>query len=244
MEKLGLDIRSVAAIFISHEHSDHIRGVEVLSRKYLIPVYITAGTLLAGGLSINPELVRGFHAHEPVCIGGLSITPFPKFHDAADPFSFVVQNKDTCVGIMTDIGSVCENVIRYFKACHAVFLEANYDVTMLETGPYPVHLKRRISGNKGHLSNEQALELLTGYGSSYLSHIFLSHLSKENNDPQLAEAFFKKHSTGKNIVVASRFEQTPLFHITGTTDAGLANVIQKVVVKQLRAHTLQMALFD
>lgn len=235
MARLDLDIRSVKAVFISHEHHDHIRGVEVLSRKYRIPVYITQATRMAGGLSIAPELVRNFGAHETVNIGGLSVIPFPKFHDAAEPFSYVVKNDAVCIGVMTDIGSVCENVIRYFRECHAVFLETNYDVTMLETGHYPLHLKRRISGNEGHLSNEQALELFTRYRSSFLSHVFLSHLSKENNDPQIAAGNFLKHSGSTTIIVASRYEETPLFCIGET--------ISEKVVKKTQAPAVQMALF-
>jgi phosphoribosyl 1,2-cyclic phosphodiesterase len=213
MARLGLDITTVTAIFISHEHIDHIRGVEVLSRKYQIPVYITTPTLKSGRLTIDSNLIRNFRADKTIRIGALSIIPFSKSHDASDPFSFVVKNKNVCIGVMTDIGNVCENVIRYFSQCHAVFLEANYDVTMLETGHYPVHLKRRISSDTGHLSNDQALELFTNHRASFLSHVFLSHLSKENNDPQISLETFMKHSGNTNIVVASRFEETPLFYI-------------------------------
>lgn len=244
MERLGLDVRTVKAIFISHEHSDHIRGVEVLSRKYRIPVYITAPTLLAGGLAIDPVLIRSFRAHETICIGALTVTPFPKSHDAAEPFSYVVKNREVCIGVMTDIGSVCDNVIRYFKQCHAVFLEANYDVTMLETGHYPVHLKRRISSHKGHLSNDQALELFTGHGASFLSHVFLSHLSKENNDPETAANAFREHCGHTQIIVASRYGETPLFHITEHIAVKPVNAVQKIVVKPTRERMVQMALFN
>ena len=240
MARLGLDIKTVKAVFISHEHSDHIRGVEVLSRKYRIPVYITQATLMAGGLSIDPELARGFQPHQTINIGELDVIPFPKLHDAAEPFSYVVKNQAVCVGVMTDIGSACDNVIRYFKECHAVFLETNYDVTMLETSHYPVHLKRRISSNKGHLSNEQALELFTRYGSSFLSHVFLSHLSKENNDPLVAAAAFEKYCGNTSIVVASRYEETALFHITGSLSENAVTALPKPVVKR----TAQIALFD
>ncbi|MES2691753.1 MAG: MBL fold metallo-hydrolase [Bacteroidota bacterium] len=244
MERLGLDVRTVRAIFISHEHSDHIRGVEVLSRKYRIPVYITAPTLMAGSLAIDPALIRSFRPHETICIGELSVIPFPKSHDAAEPFSYVVKNREVCIGVMTDIGSVCDNVIRYFKQCHAVFLEANYDVTMLETGHYPAHLKRRISSHKGHLSNEQALELFTSHRSSFLSHVFLSHLSKENNDPQTASTVFQEHCGHTQIIVASRYGETPLFCITERIAAKPVNVVEHVIVKQVRERMVQMALFD
>jgi phosphoribosyl 1,2-cyclic phosphodiesterase len=236
MARLGLNIRSVTAIFVSHEHSDHIRGVEVLSRKYKIPVYITKPTLIASGLAIHSDLLRSYIPHKKISLGGLTVIPFPKSHDAAEPFSYVVKNQTVCIGIMTDIGHVCDNVIRYFKECNAVFLEANYDVTMLETGHYPLQLKRRISSNKGHLSNDQALELFTSHSSPFLSHVFLSHLSKENNDPQIAAGVFQKYCGDKTIIVAPRFEETPLFCI--------AAHISGKVRKRIPEQRAQMTLFD
>jgi phosphoribosyl 1,2-cyclic phosphodiesterase len=214
LARLGLSMKPVRAIFISHEHSDHIRGVEVLSKKYKVPVYITELTMRSGGLSIQDELVNTFKSHQTISIGNLNVIPFPKRHDASDPFSFVVKNSEVCIGVMTDIGSACEHVINYFKECHAVYLEANYCETMLETGNYPIYLKRRISSDKGHLSNDQAVELFTKHRSSFLSHVFLSHLSKENNDPQTAAAAFQKHSGDTQIIVASRYKESPLFCIT------------------------------
>jgi phosphoribosyl 1,2-cyclic phosphodiesterase len=237
MERLGLDIKAVSAIFISHEHSDHIRGVEVLSKKHRIPVYINTPTLLAGRLSIDPKLVRSFLPHQTVSIGGLSIVPFPKSHDAAEPLSYLVRNGTVCIGVMTDIGHACDNVIRYFKECHAVYLEANYDVTMLETGAYPIHLKRRISSPKGHLSNDQAVELFATHAPSHLRYVFLSHLSKENNDPQTAADAFREYSTNTRFVVASRFEETPLFCIQ-------AEASGEVRTQPPVQPNMQMALFD
>ncbi len=236
MARLGLHMKSVMAIFISHEHSDHIRGAEGLSKKYRIPVYITMPALRAGGLRIDPDLVRSFQPHEAIGIGELTVIPFPKSHDAAQPFSFIVKDQAVCIGVMTDIGHACDNVIRYFKECHAVFLEANYDVTMLETGHYPAHLKRRISSNKGHLSNDQALELFTRYKSPFLSHIFLSHLSKENNNPQIAAGVFQKYFDDITITVASRIKESPLFNIIAGT--------QGKVRKKNEVKSIQMALFD
>jgi phosphoribosyl 1,2-cyclic phosphodiesterase len=218
LARLGLSMNLVKAIFISHEHSDHIRGVEVLSRKFKIPVYITEDTWRAGNLNIEEELVRGFKPHEVISIGNLSVIPFPKLHDASDPFSFVVKNEDVCIGVMTDIGSVCKHVANYFKQCHAVYLEANYDVTMLETGHYPFYLKKRISSDKGHLSNHQALELFTKHRAPFLSHVFLSHLSKENNDPQTASAVFEEHRGSTQVIVASRYKETPVFCIGANED--------------------------
>ena len=217
MARMGLRIQSLKAVFISHEHSDHIRGVEVLSRKHRIPVYITELTRRSGGLTLSPELGNSFKAHEPIQVGGLEIIPFPKEHDASDPYSFIVKNGKVTIGIMTDIGMPCEHVKSYFRQCHAVYLESNYDVEMLERGPYPIYLKKRVSSDKGHLSNLQARELFLAHRSEFLSHVFLSHLSAENNDPQKAVSFFNGIAGKTRIIVASRYKESALFCIRGET---------------------------
>ncbi len=213
MMRLKLSIKKVKAIFVSHEHSDHIKGIEVLSKKYQIPVYITAATMMYSRLSLEKHLVFPFNAHEPVIIGDLSITPFPKLHDAYDPYSFVVNCNKIKVGVFTDIGSPCTQVIKYFQQCHAAFLETNYDETMLNEGSYPYHLKKRITGGKGHLSNKQALELFIKHKPVFMSHLFLSHLSKNNNCPQLVQDLFNNNADGVQMIVASRDEETAVYHI-------------------------------
>lgn len=215
MARLGLSMRKVKAIFISHEHSDHIRGVTVLAKKYSLPVYINQLTLLHGGLRLD-DLVEDFIAEQTIRIGRLLITAFSKIHDAAHPHSFTIACGDIKVGVFTDLGAVCENLVQHFQQCHAAFLEANYDEGMLESGSYPYHLKRRIRGGKGHLSNAQALALFMDYKPAYMSHLFLSHLSKDNNDPTLVHNLFSTHARGTEIVIASRYHETAVYHISGT----------------------------
>ena len=215
MLRLGLSMSKVKAIFISHEHIDHIKGVNVLAKRYQLPVYITPGTLQYSRFLLDNSLLKVFMAEEPFTIGGLSITAFQKHHDAADPHSFIVQGNNVTVGIFTDLGIVCDNLIRHFKQCHAAFLEANYDADMLENGRYPYHLKQRIRGGKGHLSNAQALELFIQHRPRIMSHLFLSHLSKENNDPELAANLFRQHAGGVEVVVASRYEETAVYQVAG-----------------------------
>ncbi|MEP6684596.1 MAG: MBL fold metallo-hydrolase [Parafilimonas sp.] len=214
MLRLGLSIKNVKAIFISHEHDDHISGVESLSNKHNIPVYITQSTLQNCRLGLRKDLVNHFSSQQRITVGDLTIKAFPKFHDACDPHSFTIQNnEDVCIGVFTDIGKACEQIIYHFKQCNAVFLEANYDDEMLAAGRYPFFLKRRISSDNGHLSNAAALELFCAHRSKYLSHLILSHLSKNNNSVNVVENIFMKYSGETKIIVASRHLETDVYFI-------------------------------
>ncbi len=217
MKRLGLSMHKIKAIFVSHEHSDHIRGIAVLAKKYRLPVYITPNTLHKGGLYLE-DVVEFFH-RQPVIIGELKITPFKKLHDAADAHSFIISCGEINVGVFTDIGAVCDNLVHHFKLCHAAFLEANYDEEMLERGNYPYHLKRRIRGGKGHLSNKQALALFEGYRPGFMTHLFLSHLSKDNNCPELALKLFKNCANETEVVIASRYAESALYQISASQQA-------------------------
>jgi phosphoribosyl 1,2-cyclic phosphodiesterase len=161
--------------------------------------------------------VRHFESGSSTLIGNLSIHAFRKSHDAVDPHSFTVSHNDVKVGIFTDIGYSCTEVIGQFSQCHAVFLESNYCADMLEKGNYPYYLKRRISGNSGHLSNMQALELFTTHRSRYLSHLVLSHLSKNNNSPELVNKLFTEYAGETRIIVASRYCETSVYCVEGKT---------------------------
>ncbi len=231
MKKLGLDIKKVKAIFVSHEHTDHIKGVATLAHKYHLPIYITDAT--AKKLKLIKHLSKPFTANSSIAIGELLITPFLKQHDAADPHSFVVSYNDITVGIFTDIGTVCDNLTHYFKKCDAAFLESNYDDEMLENGGYPLHLKNRIRGSEGHLSNKQAVDLFINHRSKNLSHLILSHLSKENNSPQIAKALFEKYADKTKIIVADRYSATEIFTIKNQ------NIVEEIKI----AKPKQMALF-
>lgn len=213
LKRLALSVKHVKAIFVTHEHADHIYGVTSLSKKYHLPVYITADTLINGALRLKEHLIVPFRAYEPVTVGNLIVTPFPKNHDASDPHSFVVSCNGVNVGVFTDIGYPCEHVIRHFEQCHAAFLESNYDEVMLETGGYPMALKNRIRSGKGHLSNKQAVQLFLDHRPSFMTHLFLSHLSKNNNSPKIVRELFSEVAGGTRIVIAPRNKETPLFHI-------------------------------
>lgn len=213
MDRLNLSINTVKAIFISHEHTDHVRGIRTLAKKYQLPIYSTPGTLRGHHLQTDYPHSHPLYPYHEVMVGDLRVKAFPKNHDAHDPQSFVINHQEVQVGVFTDIGAPCEHVINHFKSCHAIFLETNYDTEMLMNGRYPYFLKRRISSTVGHLSNEQALALFCEYRSPYLSHLFLSHLSAENNDPLLVQSLFKPHANGVEVVLTSRTSEIPVYSI-------------------------------
>lgn len=213
MNKLALDVTRLRAVFISHEHTDHISGLAVFAKKYKLPVYLTEEMADSCGVRIDPAQICIFREGEELSVGNLSVRAFSKLHDACDPHSFIVSSGTVRVGIFTDIGQVCSNLIAGFLCCHAVFLEANYDRLMLEQGMYPRYLKNRIRGGYGHLSNDEALRLLLEHRPPHMSHVILSHLSKENNCPALVRNIFSGPFTDLTVLVASRYEPTELLYI-------------------------------
>ncbi len=240
MKRLDLNIHHVKAIFVSHEHIDHVRGLAGLADKYAMPVYVTAATQ-KGCYHLKPQHAISFTAHKHVNIGTLSITAFPKFHDAADPHSFIITGNEITIGVFTDIGRPCENLIRHFKKCHAAFLEANYDTNMLANGNYPSFLKQRISGGVGHLSNAEALEIFVKYKPNFMSHLLLAHLSKDNNNPELVKQIFEEVAGETSVMVASRYGEMKVMSI------GSAQASQRVRVrirkKFLIDNPMQISLF-
>lgn len=213
MRQLSLDIGTIKGILITHEHGDHIRGVTQLSKRHQIPVFISEGTRKYARILLYPHLANRFSTDTNFWIEDFEIIPFKKFHDAADPHSFLIRHAETCVGVFTDIGRVCDGLVSAFSQCHAAFLEANYETEMLDAGPYPAHLKKRIKGGWGHLSNEQAADLVREHRSSSLSQLVLTHLSATNNCPQRAAAHFASIDAEMKVYVASRFEASPIFSL-------------------------------
>ena len=211
MARLGLEMSRVRAIFISHEHTDHTRGAERISHKHGIPVYITDATRRNGRLMLRNELSVHFPGNIPIAAGTLEVFPFPKWHDAAEPHSFLVRSGGLTAGVFTDIGIACDHVAAGLSQCHAAFLESNYDEEMLEKGWYPKQLKRRIRGAEGHLSNDQALDLFRTHRPPWMQLLILSHLSAINNRPELALDLFRSHAGSVRIEVASRHHETEVF---------------------------------
>jgi phosphoribosyl 1,2-cyclic phosphodiesterase len=230
MLRLQLDIKLLKAVFISHEHSDHIKGIEVLCKKHQIPVYCTSVTARHCGFATTFSQLNYFTNGDMVTIGDLCIHTFGKKHDASDPCSFSISFKEIKVGVFTDLGTPCSNLIHHFSQCHAAFLEANYDKDMLDAGFYPWHLKKRITGGLGHLSNDEAFTVFTKHRSPFLTHLILSHLSKNNNCPDKLAHLFSPYSTELNIIVASRNNETAVFEI-GLKDSQVEKEIRPSYVQ-------------
>ena len=201
----------IDGILVTHEHSDHIRGLGVLSRRYGIPIYGTKGTLNAiancSSLgTIDAGLYREIHVDEDFQVGDVTVHPFEIPHDAAQPSAYRISHEETSVAVVTDLGVFSDYIIENMKGLDAVLLEANHDIRMLQAGPYPYYLKQRILGTHGHLSNENAGRLLCRVLHDNLKHIFLGHLSKENNYDALAyETVCMEVTMGENPYKASDF---------------------------------------
>jgi phosphoribosyl 1,2-cyclic phosphodiesterase len=239
MKRLELSMKKVKAIFITHEHADHISGLHKLVKKFSTPIYVTQKTRKNQMLEWSESVAVHFAAYEPIRIGSLTITASPRFHDANDPHSFVVSSGGVNVGVFTDIGRVSEDVITSFQLCHAAFLESNYDEDMLQNGGYPLHLKNRIRGGEGHLSNKEALQLFLNYRPHFMSHLILSHLSKNNNRVEIVEELFNSVAGSTQIIVASRKEESAIYQIGNTPS------VQYNPLKQVRKKNQdQLSLFE
>lgn len=223
LRELELTGRDIDGILITHEHADHIQGLGVISRKYGIPIYATAGTIKAireyASLgSIDESLFCAVQADRKLVIKDLTVNPMSISHDAAQPVGYRISYGDRRIAICTDLGTYNDYTVECLKGMDALLLEANHDVNMLQVGPYPYYLKQRILGDRGHLSNENSGRLLCRILHDRLKTIFLGHLSKENNLPELAyESVRMEISMGDtpyqpgdfDIRVARRSEVTP-----------------------------------
>lgn len=227
LNEIGRTCRDIDAILITHEHSDHICGLGVLSRKYHIPVYATPGTIAAIKSctclgKIEEELFVPIQADESFTIKDIVVNPMKTSHDAAQPVAYRMKYGNKKLAIATDLGTFNDYTVECLKGMDALFLEANHDVNMLQVGPYPYSLKQRILGDKGHLSNEVSGKLLGKILHDNLQAVELGHLSKENNLPQLAYETVRVELTmGQNaikgnpfpITVAKREEVSPMIRI-------------------------------
>jgi phosphoribosyl 1,2-cyclic phosphodiesterase len=187
MQAANLDVNDLKAIVVSHEHSDHTRGVGVMARRFDLPVYTSQATFCASADQFGRiDDIRHFTIGEPFCIDALTIHPFSISHDACDPSGFTVSQNGRKIGIATDLGVATGMVKHHLKSCSLLVLEANHDPVMLTEGPYPWPLKQRIKSRNGHLSNQESRDLLAEIKHEGLCHVVLAHLSETNNTPQKA----------------------------------------------------------
>ena len=182
--RLGKGASDISAILVTHEHSDHISGVAPFARKYKLPVYATPGTADKAGLS-DLETFTEINCHTAFTIDDVHITPVAVPHDAREPCQFIISNDGIRLGILTDVGHITPHVIELYQSCHGLLLEFNHDVLMLEDGPYPYSLKRRVGGDLGHLNNDQSIQLLERIDLVVLMQLVVGHVSDKNNETDL-----------------------------------------------------------
>jgi len=216
---VGIEAEDLDAIFLTHEHGDHVRGAGPLSRRFGLPVYLTKGTLERGGRSLGklprPIVVQ---AGEEIGVKDILVNTFTKCHDASDPLGLVCCSNGKRLGMATDLGRTTRVVEDHLKGCQALVLEFNHDPVMLEEGPYSLDLKRRIRGAEGHLSNDQAGNLLVAVGHEDLRHLVLAHLSEINNRPKKAYSHAlgvleQLGLQGVHVSVAMQNEPGPMIEI-------------------------------
>lgn len=228
-ERLGAHGRtadSADALFISHDHYDHVRCAGIYSRKFDVPLYITPRTFRASRRAIKPgrELeLQHFRAGQSVKIGHLTVETVATPHDAVDGSVFVVDDGKHRLGICTDVGHVFDDLKSVVKSVDALFLESNYDEGMLERGPYPQRLKERISGEGGHISNRDAAQLVAENATGKLQWLCLAHLSDKNNTPRKALAAHREAlGDGLPIQVTSRYHATDVMAIDSSLEGSTA----------------------
>lgn len=184
---LGIGADDLAAILVTHEHSDHLSGVLPLARQYGIPVFMTAGTARAAQPN-SADSVHLIGSGERVAIAGLQAEAVAVPHDAREPVQYIFAAASLRFGVLTDLGSVTPHVVDRYRHCDALLIEANHDRDLLAAGPYPSMLKRRVAGAWGHLSNCQAAQLLHMLGTGPLRTLVVGHVSQQNNSPAHVQA--------------------------------------------------------
>ena len=213
MKERNLNPLKVKAVFITHEHSDHLSGARVISKHLQVPIYLTSKTWYGAYKNMRPDVPKFFNPGETIIVGDFAIHSFSKNHDASEPCSFRVQHNGKNVGVFTDIGEACENVLQHLQMCDGLFLETNYDEKMLWEGRYPYFLKQRVASSVGHLSNKQAFDLLHSHAGEHLKCVFLSHISKENNTPETARNSMLPLFSRFDVKLTSRYEAGEVYKL-------------------------------
>ncbi len=206
----GIASESLNGIVVTHEHADHINGAFLFGKRHGVPIYTNLPTYTAIKATLPITKVTHFTTGSEFSIGNTSIVPFSLPHDAAEPVGFCIETGEGKIAYVTDLGNIASDLAEKIIGARVIYLEFNHDRGMLETGPYPFHLKERIAGEKGHLSNSDAAKLLTATTTPKLEAVFLGHLSRTNNLPRLAKRAAKAVLDGKRpevqVIVADQFQ--------------------------------------
>jgi len=215
-----MNVRNISGIFLTHEHRDHIVGAGVMARRFKIDLYATPLTwrYFAANRSLgelNAEQIKVIEPEKPINVGGVKVTAFDIKHDAAQPVGYTFEAIGKKVATATDLGCATDTVRKHLKGAQVILLESNHDPVMLKNGPYHQGLKQRVASSHGHLSNADAGVLLTEVAGAELEHVFLAHLSEDNNTQILAHDTVKRILDGnnvaiKNLTVADRHTPGPV----------------------------------
>lgn len=216
------DPTELNGILVTHDHSDHVKGIGILSRKFDLPLYMNEATWHAVKDQIGrvrDENIRLVEPDKPFSIEDLWIEPFRLYHDAADPMGFSITSEKKKVSIVTDTGVLDEDMYQSIRSSDLVVMESNHDVNMLMAGPYPYFLKKRVAGDHGHLSNESAAEVVIRLAQEGLTNVVLAHLSQENNFPQLAL------ETTKNKLKEEGLDRTVSVEVAARYEPGKLHIL-------------------
>lgn len=215
LKNLGLDFENIWGVFITHDHADHIKAVGPIGEKHHVPVYTTRKVHegIQRSYAVTEKLYSSkkyIEKGETVQVGEFKVTAFEVSHDATDNVGYTIEYKEKRFTFATDLGYIGEEVAKHLELAHYLVLEANYDLQMLQQGPYPIYLKNRIIAETGHLSNDQTGMFLAENYKEHLQHVFLCHLSRENNLPEIAYTTVQNHLEEKQIVVGKDLELVTL----------------------------------
>lgn len=219
LRNIGVEFENIWGVFVTHDHADHIKAVGPLGEKHRIPIYSTRQVHegIQRSYCVTEKLYSSrkfIEKNETVEVGDFRITAFSVSHDSTDSVGYTVEYKEKRFTFATDLGFVGEEATVHLKQADYIVLEANYDEQKLMTGPYPVHLKKRVAADTGHLSNDQAGQFLSEYYNERMQYIFLCHLSKENNMPELAYTTIQNYLEDKQIVVGTHVQLITLDRLT------------------------------
>lgn len=217
LDLIGKSMQGINNLFVTHEHTDHIRGIDVLSRKHALNLFFKEKTF--GATNLFNDNINFFNNDDIIEFNGVRIENFKTSHDAVDSCGFIVEYNNKRIGIITDLGIASNHIKNYISDTDALIIESNHDIKMLESGPYPLFLKKRIKSEHGHLSNTTTAELIYKLADSGLKAVFLAHLSENNNLPFLAyntvynKIREREDLINLNMYLTSRYKPTKFFKL-------------------------------